>query len=133
MLRKIISVSAGLLVALLFIFLGERVSARLYPIPEGMDIADRAAMQAYIDSLPAAAFILILSGYFVASFFCGAVIRLISGSADNTPAFFAGIGLTTVGIVNFFSFEHPWWVIITGLLIFLPATLLGFTLIRKKG
>lgn len=132
MLRKIIGVMAGLMVAMLIITVIESLNAKLHPLPKGVNIEDREAMQGYINSLPKTAFIILLSGYLLASFFCGLVIRLIAKSDDRTPAYLAGIGLTTAGIVNFFSFEHPWWVIIIGLLIFVPVTLYGFTLIKKK-
>ena len=132
MLRKIIGVMAGLMVAMLIITVIESLNAKLHPLPNGVNIEDREAMQGYINSLPKTAFIILLSGYLLASFFCGLVIRLIAKSDDRTPAYLAGIGLTTAGIVNFFSFEHPWWVIIIGLLIFVPVTLYGFTLIKKK-
>ena len=132
MLRKIIGVMAGLMVAMLIITVIESLNAKLHPLPNGVNIEDREAMQGYINSLPKTAFIILLSGYLLASFFCGLVIRLIAKSDDRTPAYLASIGLTTAGIVNFFSFEHPWWVIIIGLLIFVPVTLYGFTLIKKK-
>ena len=132
MLRKIIGVMAGLMVAMLIITVIESLNAKLHPLPNGVNIEDREAMQGYINSLPKTAFIILLSGYLLASFFCGLVIRLIAKSDDRTPAYLASIGLATAGIVNFFSFEHPWWVIIIGLLIFVPVTLYGFTLIKKK-
>ena len=132
MLRKIIGVMAGLMVAMLIITVIESLNAKLHPLPKGVNIEDREAMQGYINSLPKTAFIILLSGYLLASFFCGLVIRLIAKSDDRTPAYLASIGLATAGIVNFFSFEHPWWVIIIGLLIFVPVTLYGFTLIKKK-
>lgn len=132
MLRKVIGVIAGLVVAMFIITIVESLNAKFFPLPKGMDVSDREAMQAYISSLPSVTFLIVLSGYLLGSFFCGLIIRLISKSNDNTSALLAGIGLTTVGIVNFFSFEHPWWVIIVGLLIFIPATLFGFNIARRK-
>lgn len=132
MLRKIIGVMAGIMVAMFIITIVESFNAKLYPLPKNVNSADREAMQLYISSLPKTAFIILLSGYLLASFFCGLVIRLISKSDDKTPAYLAGVGLTSAGVVNFFSYEHPWWVIVVGLLIFLPVTVYGFTLIRKK-
>ena len=122
----------GLIVAMLIITFMESLNARLHPFPADMAPEDHLAMQTYISTLPPTAFIIMLAGYLVASLCCGMVIRLIARSADKTPAYLAGIGLMTAGIVNFFSFEHPWWAIVIGLLIFLPATLLGFSLVRKK-
>jgi len=132
MFRKIVAVVAGLLVFVFIVSVIESLNAKLYPMPVGIDKANREAIQAYVNSLPKTAFIILLSGYLIGSFFCGLVMRLITKSDDKMPAYLAGIGLTTVGIVNFFSIEHPWWVIITGLLIFIPVTLYGYTLIRKK-
>ena len=132
MLRKIIGVMAGTTTAMLLITVIEGLHKIVYPLPQGMSPADRDAMQHYIDHLPPTAFVLLLSGYALGSFCCGLVIRLIARSSDKTPAYLAGLGLTTAGIVNFFSYEHPWWVIIVGLLLFLPLTLLGLSILKKK-
>src|SRR5690606_7505695 len=111
----------------------ESLKTNLYPLPKGMDIADREAMQAYISSLPATALIIVLIGYVLGSFVCGLLIRIISKSDDKTPAYLAGLGLTTAGIVNAFSFSHPWWFLVLSVIIFIPVSLYSFPMIRKKG
>lgn len=118
--------------AMLVIMLVESINSKLFPLKSGIDMANPEAVNTYIKSLPATAFIILLLGYFSGSFVCGFVIRRITKDADNTPAILAGVGLTTVGIVNFFSFDHPWWVIVIGILTFIPATLLGFSLFKKQ-
>jgi hypothetical protein len=132
MLRKIIGAIAGLLAAMFIISVTESLNAKLYPLPKGIDIADRQAMQVYISSLPKTALIIVLAGWAIASFVCGLLIRMISKSDDKTPAYLAGLLLMTAGIVNMFSYENPLWFVIIGVLIFIPLTLYGFTMIRKK-
>ena len=133
MLRKIISVVVGLMAAMLVISIVESLNTKLYPLPKDIDIADREAMQTYISSLPTTALIIVLAGYVLGSFVCGLLIRIISKSDDKIPVYLAGLGLTTAGSVNAFSFTHPWWFMVLSVIIFIPVALYSFTMIRKKG
>ncbi|HRO44057.1 MAG TPA: hypothetical protein PL009_14575 [Flavipsychrobacter sp.] len=132
MLRKIIAVIVGIVAATLLFMGFESIIERLYPLPHGTDRADHAAMEAYVKTLPSTALILVLAGWAVGSFICGLLIRIIARSADKTPAYIAGLFLTTAGIVDIFMVPHPIWFIIIGILLFIPFTLIGHSLYRKK-
>ena len=132
MLRKILGVFFGI-VAAVFISMGaEYLQKALYPPPAGLDPADPHAVSAYTVSLPVNALLILLTGWFVGSFVCGLLIRLIAKSKDITAPFLAGLFLLCAGIVDMFSVLYPTWFIITGMLIFIPITLLGHAIIRGR-
>jgi hypothetical protein len=132
MLRKVLAVLAGIVAAVAVFMIFERINGKLFPLPPGTDPADHEAMTAYVGTLPATAFVLVLAGWAVGSFVCGLLIRVISRSGDTTPAYIAGLFLMTAGIVDIFMLPHPLWFTITGIVIFIPLTLLGHSLVRRK-
>lgn len=132
MLRRILSVILGLVIAMIIIRGFEMINHRLYPFPSGMDTADQNQMAAFVKTLPAAAFIILLTGWAAGSFVCGMTIALISKSRSNTAPYLAGLALLTAGIVNIFMFDQPVWFTVIGIILFIPATLLGHALFRPK-
>lgn len=130
--RRILSVFAGLIAAILVFIAFEWVNSLFYPFPKHIDIADQEATTAYIKTLPNTAFILVLMGWAAGSFVCGLLIRLISRSASKISAYISGLLLMTAGIVNMFSIEHPTWFIVIGLFCFVPFTLLGHYAGKQK-
>ncbi len=126
------AVIAGLVAAILIFMAFEQLKEVLYPLPHGMDRAEHKAMSAYETSLPVSALLLMLGGWTLGSFICGLLIKLISKSGDTTSAYLAGLFLMAAGIVDIFLLPHPTWFIVTGVLIFIPATLAGHALAKGK-
>lgn len=130
--RTILAVVAGIVVAVLIFMLFEKVNERLYPIPLDVDPANHEAMSAYISSLPVASLIILLLGWAVGSLICGLLVRLLVRNAGSTPAYIAGLFLMSAGIVDIFMFPRPIWFAIVGMVLFIPATLLGSALVRRR-
>jgi len=103
----------------------------LYPLPKDLDPADHEAMSAYVKTLPDTALLLTLAGWITGSLVCGALIRLITGKPEKTSAYLAGLFLTTAGIVDIFMLPRPTWFIISGIVIFIPLTLLGHGIFKR--
>jgi hypothetical protein len=110
----------------------EYLNGKLYPAPPGLDPADHKAVSEYVNSLPSIALWVVLAGWATGSFICGVIVKLISKSSDRTPAYLAGLFLMAAGIVDIFLLPHPLWFIVTGVLIFIPATLAGHALVKRK-
>jgi hypothetical protein len=92
---------------------------------------DRERSHAYYNSLPASAFLLVLGGWELGAFVGGTVSALIAGRARLIHAGIVG-GVILLGtIINFLSvrdnagFTHPDWMIIAGLFLPLPMSLLA--------
>lgn len=132
MFRRLIAFFIGITVAVISFSLVEKLDAKLYPIPDNIDPNDLNAMKSYVAHLPNTALMILLSGWIIGSFICGFVVALINKSPNRTPAYIAGLFLTTAGIVDLFMIPHPTWFVVIGMAVFIPFTLLGHLVAPKK-
>lgn len=123
--RKIFAVLTGIVAATLISMGFESINNRRFPLPQNVDPADHEAMSEYAQTLPSSALILLVLGWALGAFVCGMLVRLISQSRDKTPAYIAGLFLTTAGIVDIFMLPRPVWFIVTGIVVFIPLSLAG--------
>lgn len=130
--RTILAVVAGIVLAVLIFMLFEKVNEHLYPIPSHIDSANHEAMSAHVSSLPVASLAILLLGWAIGSLICGLLVGLLVRNAGTTPAYIAGLFLMSAGIVDIFMFPRPVWFAIGGMIVFIPATLLGSALVRRR-
>lgn len=123
MARNILALTAGIITAVLIIFLLEGVSASMFPMPKDLDPTNKEALAEHIAGLPLQAFILILSIYAVAAFLGALVATSISKTMRH--AYIVGIVLIISNIANLAMIPHPLWFSIASLLIYLPFAWLG--------
>src|SRR5690242_17610658 len=131
MLRNVLAVLAGICGATILFMGFERLQRQLYPFPNALDPADHEAMSAYAKTLPTKALLVILVGWILGSFACGLLMRVITRKPEKTAAYLAGLFLTTAGIVDVFMLPRPIWFIIAGIIVFIPFTLLGHSIIKR--
>src|SRR5205823_1202661 len=112
MIRSILAIVAGLVVAIILFMAVELLGGLLFPFapPPGVDPwTNPEAMKTHIASLPLAAFLLVLAGWFLGTF-CATVLAL--RIARRAPAVHAlilcGVLLLTA-LLNLLSFPHPTW------------------------
>ena len=98
---------------------------------------NQLAVHAYLESLPTAAFVIVLCGWQLGAFVGGAVAALIAGRARVIHAGIIG-GFVLLGtVINFLSvrdnanFTHPDWMIVAGLLLPLPVSLIAGKLVAR--
>lgn len=114
------------------VFMGfESLSHHFLPATDVPHRADYPALKVYVQALPVAAHLIVALGWVIGSLFCGFIIRIIAKSPDKTPAYIAGLFLTTAGIVDVSMLPYPLWYIITGIVVFIPMTLLGHIIGRR--
>lgn len=130
--RNFLAVLAGLAAAIVIFLLAESLNGVMHPMPANVNPKDPTALKAFYLNRPLSLWLLVLAGWFSGSFLCGLLIRLISRHARRTLPLIAGGILTLSAIANFLSLPHPAWFIILGLLVFLPATLLGHAIYRRE-
>jgi NADH:ubiquinone oxidoreductase subunit 3 (subunit A) len=133
MLRKVLAALIAILVAVLITVGFEHFCTVLYPYPPGMDTTDHFAMEAFTETLPSSYLLITITGWAVASFAAGLVIRLIVPAGSRTSAYLTALFLMTVGIVRVFMLPYPLWFRIAGICVFIPFTLLGHTLKLRNG
>ena len=127
MLRRLAATLAGFVVFTLTLTTVEVISAAIFPLPARVAMDDEAAVHAWMATLPATAFVLVLVGWALGSFFGGAV----SARVGRHPAPPRAVGiLGTIGaVVNNLTVPQPPWMW-AGLLLFVPCALFGARVVR---
>jgi hypothetical protein len=125
-LRSILAVVAGFIVSAMVTWAIQQISNRMYPLPEGTDMSDMEALSKLLPTMPIGAHLMVLFSWEFGAFIGGAVAALI---ADRARCWHAGIvgGLVLAStIAVFFMLRgHPEWMIVAGLLLPLPVSLLA--------
>ena len=132
MLRNILSVIAGLIAAMVTFVIAETINAMLHPAVKTVDFNDKAAVKTFYENQPITLWLLVLVGWFLGALLCGFLIKYLTKSNSKNLPIIAGSLLTLSAVANFFSIPHPTWFIVVGLIIFIPATLLGHNLYKLK-
>ncbi len=113
--RKILAVVFGIVVAVVLIIAIEALGHAVYPMPEGLDLTDPEALQAYVMDAPIAALLFVLGAWLVATLVGGLLACFI---AKESPLVYSAIigGLVLLGtIINLMSIPHPTWFSITAI------------------
>jgi len=124
MLRKILSVIAGILVGGLGIMMIQAISGEIYPWPEGLDYNDKDAFAAFVSTLPVGAFLMVILSYIVGSFFGGMTATAVA-KEKYSSALIVGFALTIAGVMNAMAIPQPMWVSIVSILVFIPFAFFG--------
>ena len=132
MLRRILAVIAGCVVAMAVIFLVESISHRFSPPPVGTDFKNPESLKHMMDNVPTNSFILLLGGYILGSFAGGLTATLLSGRNNFVPATVVGGILTAGGIMDLVQIPHPLWFSAISLLLYVPFALLGYLAVRTR-
>ncbi len=127
--RKILAVIVAWITAGAIILIGQMFMGSVWAPPTPTIREDPAAMRAYVQSLPTAAFVTLTIIYFIASFAGGFVVTKMGRrwSPGITLPLVIGILLILSGILNFvFALPYPpVLVMVLCLAICIPVTLLG--------
>lgn len=128
MLRKILGVILGLIMAVVIFEIVETVSGAIFGTPEMSANGGMPAPQViaeFMSKLPISAFLVLLLGYAVGSFIGGWLARKISKSDSLIVPVTIGVLLTLAWIMNFSMIPHPMWVVILGFFCYIPFAILG--------
>lgn len=132
--RKILAVVTAWIAAGVIILIGQMFMASFWPAPTPAVRESAELMQAYIETLPTAAFITLAAIYAVASFTGGFVATKMGRrwSEGPTLALIVGALLEIGAFINFFVVlpYHPMWVTVLCLLIYVPFALIGYKVAR---
>lgn len=127
-LRSVLAVVAGLGLSIAVGGGVEALSSRLYPLPEGLDYNDRAAMAAAMSQLPADAFVAVLVAWGLGAL--GGSFAAVYVSGRDALGYLIGVLLGAAAIANLLMISHPSWTW-AGAAILIPlGTLIG---VRQSG
>ena len=135
--RNVLATLAGLAVGMVFnmglIELNMRV---LHPAPEGLDPMDpeqQEAFQAYVDSLPAAAFLVIMAAHLGQALIGGWLAACLGGSRPVLLALIVGAISLAGGVMMMMTVTGPPWMMVELPLYLLLPYLAGRRVARSRG
>jgi len=107
--RSILAVIAGMLIAFVLIAVVQLIGMRVYPPPPGMDPTDIESMKAMRTQVPLGALLFVLLSYTVGSVAGGWLAALIGPAAKMTHAMTVAALLFGAGLMNLMTIPHPAW------------------------
>jgi MFS family permease len=126
MIRNIVAVVGGLVVGMAvnmsLVMLNAYV---LFPMPEGMDMNDPEQMNAWVATLPTAAFFVVIAAHLGQSFVGGWVAARLGSSRPMLLAMIVGLASLAGGIMSMMSIKGPAWFVIELPLYLVVAWLAG--------
>ena len=131
MVKNILSILTGLVVAFAVIYAMELAGHRIYPVPEHIDYKNKEAITAIARSLPIGAFMLVLLAHALGSLAGGFCATAISRKNGFRSVIVISILLTAAGIGNLIMILHPLWFMIVDVLLYFPFLYLGYRLALK--
>lgn len=131
MLRSVVGVVTGVLLAAIVLALIQVASLIMYPLPEGLDHNDPNAFAAYMAGLPMGAFIIVLVSWFVGPLVGGSVSGFIAGRSEMLHAVPIAVLFLLASVYNMATLPHPMWFWAPGLLASPLGAWLGAALVAR--
>jgi hypothetical protein len=110
MLRMLIALLCGIVLALICVSGFDMLSHALSPPPPGLDVKDPAALAAYVASTPLWAKAIVVSGWFFAPFL-GALIAIWI-ARDDMPGWIVATIFLAAATMNIVLIPHPQWMVV---------------------
>jgi hypothetical protein len=117
MFRIILGIIAGVVAAVLIVFVIEGLGHMVFPPPPGIDLADPETLTTIIDQLPAGALAFVMIAWMAGAFGGGALAAWIG--RRPWAAWLVGFAMLAGGAWSMAMIPHPLWM----KLALLPATL----------
>lgn len=105
--RKILAITAGLIVGLLIIFILRVVTIAYFPFPDSLTWKNPSDMNTYFNGLPDSAFVLIIASHGLGALFGALITALISKKQRFTNGIITGAIVFTFILVVNFTYDFP--------------------------
>ena len=125
----IVGLVVGMLINMALVMLNAYV---LFPMPEGTDMSNPDQMNAYVSTLPAVAFLVVLAAHLAQSFVGGWVAARLCASKPMWMAMIIGVVSLIAGVVNAMQIRGPAWLYIEFPLYLVVAWLAGRMEVRRR-
>jgi len=116
MIRSIVAVVAGVVVALALLAGIDALGHRVYPLPQGVDWSDPKVVERVVSALPIGAFLFAVTSWIVAAFAGAWLAARLALSRRSLHGGLVGALVLAATIGNLLMIPHPAWVIAGGLI-----------------
>ncbi len=130
--RNILAVIAAIVLGSVIVWIVEKLGQTIYPFPEDLDPSDYEAIKEYIKTAPLGAMLMVILAHFMGAFTSGIVATKIGKTNQMRLAIISGSIFTVFGIMNLLMIPGPVWFAIVDTICYVPAALIGYTLVKSK-
>lgn len=132
MLRSIVALLCGAIAGSIFNMAIIMLSWVMYPLPDGANMSDPETMKPYIESLPAPAFLVVLTAHAGGALVGGLVAALIARRWQLILGAIVGGFFLLGGISTVMSLPGPLWFAVADLVLYVPCGILGARLAPRR-
>ena len=134
--RKFMAVIVGMITAVAIIWVSFMISTMMAPFyPKNLEYMTRAEIDAWVASVPASTFGVVLVGYAIAAFAAGFIATKMGRrwSPGMALALICG-GLLTIGqAMTLLVWPQPMWFVAASFVVFIPFALVGYAFAHRVG
>lgn len=116
---------AGVVVAMLSVWLVQKIGHAVYPVPVGMDPKDIEAMKAYVAELPIGALLFVIASYFIGTTAGTCAACAIGTMLPRIYAILIGCLMLVATTMNVMMIPHPTWFIVVAVIAIAVGAWLG--------
>ena len=121
---------AGVLIAMLSVWLVQKIGHAVYPPPANLDLNDLEAMKSYVGGLPIGAFLFVVASYFIGTAVGTCVACAIGTMLPRIYALLVGCLMLVATAMNVMMIPHPTWFIVLAVVALVIGAWLG-TMCRR--
>jgi len=125
----VVGLAAGMAVNMSLVMLNARV---LFPMPEGTDMNNPEQLNAWVATLPTAAFFVVIAAHLGQSFVGGWVAARLGSSRPMLLAMIVGLASLAGGVMSMMSIKGPAWLVVELPLYLVVAWLAGRMEINRR-
>lgn len=103
---------AGVVIAVLAVWLVQMIGHAVYPPPAGLDVNDLEAMKDYVAALPLGALLFVIASYFVGTLAGTCAACAIGTMLPRVFAILVGCLMLIATAMNVAMIPHPTWFIV---------------------
>ncbi|RZV36485.1 MAG: hypothetical protein EX272_08210 [Chromatiales bacterium] len=123
---------AGIVIAMLAVWLVQLVGHAVYTPPAGLDSQDLDAMRAYIATLPLGAFLFVIASYFIGTLAGTCAACAIGTMLPRVFAILIGCLMLIATAMNVAMIPHPTWFIVAAVVAIFAGAWLGMKCERTR-
>lgn len=132
MARNVTGLIVGLAAAFFVYWTLQSINQSIAPVPEGLGIDNKEGVQAYYETIPTVAHILVLLSHILGA----GLGAYVAGKVGERPVRYIplviGGFLLLMGIIKLVTVPHPLWFTIVDLFVHVPFALWGYSLATKS-
>ena len=123
--RNIMAGIAGVVIAMLSVWLVQKIGHAVYAPPADLDAKDLDAMRVHVESLPVGAFLFVIASYFIGTAVGTCAACAIGTMLPRVFAMLVSCVMLVATAMNVAMIPHPVWFIVLAVVAIVIAAWLG--------